>query len=45
MNYCESCFEKKSVRWCVVDDNMEVELCKKCRDGLKSHCKVELIKL
>jgi len=43
---CESCWEKRAVRWVVVNDNFEVEMCAKCRRELKSTGeKVELIKL
>lgn len=46
MNYCEMCGRKNMVvRWYVIDDNMETELCGTCaKEMRKAGEKVEAIK-
>ena len=41
MDLCDMCSERKPLKWVLVDDNYETELCAKCIVSLRHECDVE----
>lgn len=43
MDLCDMCSERKPLKWVVVDDNYECEMCAKCIKSLRKECDVEVM--